>query len=158
MGRKPEYTEDIAKKICERLIEGESLRAICADDGMPNRATVFRWLDKNEEFHDQYARAREMQADGLFDEILEIADATANDWIEASKAQAETWQVNNEAIQRSRLRIEARKWMASKLKPKKYGDKLELDNNIKAPDPIASLFQQIAGKGKRLAHDDNTLD
>lgn len=96
--------------ICDRISNGESLRAICSDAGMPAASTVFLWLDEDATFSEHYARAREAQADALFDEILSIADEEKED------------------VQRSRLRVDARKWMAGKLKPKKYGDKLELEH------------------------------
>ena len=124
-GRPTSFTQKIADMICERLSDGESLRTICLGDDMPNRSTVFRWLadESRKEFRDQYARAREAQADFLADEILEIADDTARDTIVTEKNGE---QPNSEWITRSRLRVDARKWLASKLAPKKYGDKVEL--------------------------------
>jgi hypothetical protein len=90
---------------------------------MPDKATVFRWLAQNEGFRDQYARAREAQADALFDEMLDIADDGSNDWMERKREDGSTEEVlNHEHIQRSKLRIDARKWMAGKLRPKVYGD------------------------------------
>jgi len=91
---------------------------------------VFRWLASDEAFREMYARAREAQADTLFDEILDIADDARNDWMEKRSAEGEQvgWQENGEAIRRSQLRIDARKWMAGKLRPKKYGDKLDVEH------------------------------
>lgn len=114
--------------ICERLADGESLRAICRDDDMPNKATVFRWLGLHDEFSDQYARARETQADSLFDDVLEIADDARNDWMERNGDDDQGWQANGEHIQRTRLRIDARKWMAGKLRPKVYGEKSQFEH------------------------------
>lgn len=124
------FTQEQADIICNRIADGESLRAICASEGMPDKATVFRWLAANEAFRDQYARAREVQADTLFDDILEIADDARNDWMEANGKDDAGWRSNGEHINRSRLRLEARKWMASKLLPKVYGDKLDLSGNV----------------------------
>jgi hypothetical protein len=70
----------IVEKICERLVNGESLRAICADPAMPARATVFRWLARNQEFRRSYALARQCQAEDLADEILKIADDSSRDY------------------------------------------------------------------------------
>lgn len=124
-GKRPlEFKQSVADIICDRLADGESLRAICEDDNMPNRSTVFKWLGKIETFADQYARAREAQADAVFDEILSIADDGRNDWME--KLDDAGYRENGEALRRSQLRIDARKWMAGKLRPKKYGDKLAL--------------------------------
>ncbi|ANH05030.1 hypothetical protein [Shinella sp. HZN7] len=137
------YTDEIANTICERIADGESLRSICDDKGMPSRSAVFRWLSGNEDFRDQYARAREVQADAIFDDILTIADDGTNDWMEKKNAEGETigWMENGEAIRRSQLRIDARKWMAAKLRPKKYGDKIDLTHA--GPDGAPVVFQNI---------------
>jgi hypothetical protein len=82
-----------------------------------------------------YARAREEQADAIFDEVLNIADDARNDWMEKHDEDGANigWRENGEAIRRSQLRIDARKWMAGKLRPKKYGDKLELSGDSESP-------------------------
>ena len=129
IGRPTDYSQDIADLICERLADGESLRSICEGDNLPARSTVFRWLSLHPEFSDQYARAREAQADAIFDDILEIADDGRNDWMEKKDSEGENigWRENGEALRRSALRVDARKWMAGKLRPKKYSDKLDLN-------------------------------
>lgn len=126
MGRPSDYSPEIADIICERIADGVSLREICRTEAMPSKAAVFRWLAAHADFRDQYARAREAQADALADELLDIADDGDNDWMErkGEDGQSLGWRENGEAIQRSRLRVDTRKWIASKLKPKKYGDKL----------------------------------
>ncbi|CAB4121084.1 hypothetical protein UFOVP154_22 [uncultured Caudovirales phage] len=90
-------------------------------------STIFKWLNAFPEFAEQYARAREAQADTLADELTDIADDGSNDWMERKDAEGVIigWRENGEAVQRSRLRVDTRKWIASKLKPKKYGDKTE---------------------------------
>lgn len=125
------FSQELFDRICERIADGESLRAICKDDDMPNASTVCRWLaaDDGGDLCKQYARAREQQADTIFDEILDIADNAVNDWMERNGQDDAGWQANGEHIQRSRLRIDARKWMAGKLRPKVYGDKLDLTNS-----------------------------
>jgi hypothetical protein len=125
--RKSEFEQSIADAICERLADGESLRSICKDETMPATSTVFKWLVQQPTFAEQYTRAREAQADTLFDEILDIADDGANDWMEKPGRGEESrgWQENGEALRRSVLRVDARKWMAGKLRPKKYGEKLQ---------------------------------
>lgn len=126
----PEQIAAAKAKICERITDGQSLRSICKADDMPATSTVFIWLTEDAVFSEQYARAREAQADSLFDEILEIADDGRNDWMERvnSDGQSVGWQENGEALRRSQLRIDARKWMAGKLKAKKYGDKLDVEH------------------------------
>lgn len=145
-----EFSQAVFDALCERIAEGESLRSICDDADMPNKSSVFRWLGSNDELRDQYARAREAQADSLFDDILGIADDGRNDWMKRKNADGDAigWQENGEAIRRSQLRIDARKWMAGKLRPKKYGDKLDVDHSVTGP--LADLLGRIASNGARL--------
>lgn len=133
-GRPSIYSEEIVDAICERLADGRSLRSICLDDDMPGQTTVFRWLaeEGKESFRQKYARARETQADAIFDECLDIADNAANDWMERQGENSEGWELNGEHVQRTRLRLDTRKWMAGKLAPKKYGDKLDLTTDGKS--------------------------
>lgn len=125
MARPSIYSQELADTICKRLAEGESLRSICRDDAMPTKSTVCKWLFDSDKraFADQYARAREVQAELMAEEIVEISDDTSRDDI----VDPLTLQVkpNNEWLARSRLRVDARKWVASKLLPKKYGDRVQ---------------------------------
>lgn len=118
MPRPLEFNEAVADAICERLADGESLRSICSDSEMPAKSTVFKWLGLVPAFADQYARARETQADSLADDIVDIAD--------------------NKALEPNdkRVRIDARKWLAGKLRPKAYGDKVALVGGGKDDAPI----------------------
>jgi hypothetical protein len=136
------YSEAIAASICERIADGESLRAICKDEGMPAKSSVFKWLIEHKEFSDQYARARETQADTIFDEILDIADDGTNDWMVKNTADGEAigWRENGEALRRSALRVDARKWMAGKLRPKKYGDKVQ-HTGADGEGPVSVVIQ-----------------
>ena len=95
---------------------------------MPDRSTVFRWLAEKKEFYDQYARAREVQAEILADEIVEIADDSTNDFMEVQRGKGVVTVCDQENINRSRLRVDSRKWVASKLLPKKYGDKQTVEH------------------------------
>lgn len=125
-GRPSTYSADIAGRICDRLSAGETLREICRDDAIPAQSTVYLWLRTQAEFSEQYARAREVQADTWADEIVEIADNGSNDWVARNHGEDDDgWRVNGEHIQRSRLRVDARKWLMAKAAPKKYGDKIE---------------------------------
>jgi hypothetical protein len=149
------YTDEMADKICDGLAEGRSLRSICCDPEMPAQSTVFRWLADPDRatFREQYARAREAQADALFDEMLDIADDGSNDWMERKRQDGSTEEVlNHEHIQRSKLRVDARKWMASKLNARVYGDKLDLTSGN---EPLRNLDDEtldakIAAKMKAL--------
>jgi hypothetical protein len=100
-GRPSDYGVEIGETICMRLVNGESLRAICTDPAMPARATVFRWLISNKEFRHSYVLARECQAEDLTDEIREIID--------------------REHVVRSRLRISSRIRGLARMAPRKYG-------------------------------------
>jgi len=117
VGRPSDFTQEMADEICERLAEGESLRTICLEDTLPDRTTVRRWLKANEEFRLQYAHARECQAETYAEKIVDDA-MTASD------------------AQIGRLRMDAMKWAASKLAPKKYGDKVALTGGGEGDEPI----------------------
>ncbi len=128
-GRPSLYTDKLVARICRRLAEGESLRGICADKAMPAISTVMGWLfdGNHNEFSEQYARAREAQAEIRADEIVDIADDASGDFTADKDGKPVA---NSEHIQRSRLRVDARKWIAAKLLPKRYGDKLDLGGTV----------------------------
>lgn len=152
MAGKTTFTQEMADIICERIADGESLRAICADAAMPSTSTVCKWLAAEPTFSEQYARARELQADALFDEILDIADDGKNDWMERQNADGENigWRENGEALRRSQLRVDARKWMAGKLQAKKYGDKIDLNHSgsigSMSEDQVNARLAELLGK------------
>src|SRR5277367_587457 len=110
IGRPSLFTTELGDEICNRIADGESLRAICAEVEMPDKATVFRWLsaEGNKDFRNQYIRAREAQADSLVDDILLIADDARNDWMKRNGENATGYQENGEVLRRSALRIDAR--------------------------------------------------
>lgn len=121
-GRPTTYTEELGKEICHTIANSsKSLRTISIEFNVPLR-TLLDWLSVNKEFSQQYAQAKEQQADFLAEEMLEIADETSDDTIYTDKGPIE----NREWINRSRLRVDTRKWIASKLKPKKYADRVDL--------------------------------
>lgn len=123
-GRPSTYSQETATEICALIASGKSLRAVCEAKDMPGLRTVFGWLADHPEFSHQYARAREAQADSLADEMLDIADDKSLD--------------PNDR----RVRLDTRKWLASKLRPKKYGEKLELSGDKE--NPLAVVHE--AGK------------
>ena len=124
------YTKDLAARICAEMATGKSLRSVCAEDGMPAESTVRLWaVEDRDGFAAHYARAREAQMEALGEDILEIADDTRGDF----KKNADGVEVvDSEAIQRSKLRVDARKWLMSKIAPKRYGDRV--DATIGNPD------------------------
>jgi hypothetical protein len=160
-GRPSAYSQQIADEICRRLAGGESLRAICRDEGIPDESTVRLWaLDDREGFAAQYARAREVQFLAIADELLEIADDGSNDWMQRTgKGKSGGWELNGEHIQRSRVRIDTRKWILSKMLRKIYGDKAEVavtganggpvqSLTVSTTDPIeaARTYQKVMGE------------
>jgi hypothetical protein len=124
MGRSSSFTPEIADAICRRLAEGEPLRAICRDEGMPDRETVRRWLDADETFRGQYAQAREQGLDALAEQCLEISDDERHDWVMTKKGML----TDEVAIGRARLQVDTRKWLLAKMAPKKYGDRIDVGN------------------------------
>ena len=115
--------------ICQRLAEGESLRAICRDSGMPKAPTVILWVNTNSEFAEQYARAREIGYLRLADEIVDIADEVSFEPVQGLDGETKEVRVDSTAVARNRLRVDTRKWMLSKMLPKIYGDKLDLNHS-----------------------------
>lgn len=91
------------------------------------------WLRKHPEFVNQYTRAKEESADAMAEDVLDIADDASNDWMEANDGENLAFKLNGEHIQRSRLRIETRKWLMAKMKPKKYGDRQILSGDETSP-------------------------
>lgn len=124
-GRPSDYTDEIAEEICELIATTpRGLDFICnTHDDLPSARTVARWLAAHESFRQRYVRARERQADLIFDECLEIADDGTNDTKLVGAEGDEREAQNSEWISRSKLRVDTRMRMAGKLNPKKYGDK-----------------------------------
>ena len=135
MGRPSSFTQHIADIICVRISEGESLKSITLDEEMPDRATVYRWLAADPAFCDMYTRAREDQADTLADEILAIADEQPEIIPVVDKRTGELIEhkLDGAFLQWQRNRIDTRKWIAMKLKPRKYGDRQILAGDSEAP-------------------------
>lgn len=137
-GRPSKYTMELAETICEQIALGNSLRAVCKQDGMPAMASVFKWLREHDDFSEQYARACEERTEAMAEDILDIADDGTNDYIEIERSDGSTYEtINREVLQRSRLRVDTRKWLMSKMKPKKYGERIDMTTNGKdLPAPI----------------------
>lgn len=121
-GRPSKYTETLAAEFCQRLANGRTVRSICSDDDMPAAPTVYEWLNKYDFFSKLYARAKEIHADAIADECFKIADTADADTAFDEYGNPKP---NHEYIQRSKLRIDTRKWYLAKIMPKKYGDKVE---------------------------------
>jgi hypothetical protein len=141
-GRPSEFTQAMADAICEQLIDGESLRSICKRNGMPVVSTVCKWLNQQPEFAKQYARARELQADTLADEILHISNTPKKGKQRTTKPTG-VEVTERDMIEHRRLQVDARKWYASKLAPRKYGEFVKAEVTA-----TLSLAQIIEAAGK----------
>ena len=143
MGAPPKlFDQEMADEILERIAGSSlSLANILAEkEEWPKITTFFKWLNSNETFAKDYARAKECQAEYMAEEILEIADDGRNDYMTITKGDNEYNVEDKEVTNRSRLRVDARKWLASKLLPKKFGDKLDLDHTS-----LGKEIKQITG-------------
>ena len=128
-GRPSKYSPDLAAEICAQIAEGSHLAKVCRGDGMPVLRTVYNWLQEREDFAAAYDRARQVRADTWEGEIAEIADDTSQDYVDKVKPDGETYRAfDAEHVQRSKLRIDARKWLMAKAAPKKYGEHLSVDS------------------------------
>ncbi len=110
------YSHDLALEICAHLASGKSLKSFCAKVGKPSRDTVYKWLFERQDFADLYARARGAQADTLADEVIHIGMTTSQ-----------------KTAHRDRVRMDAFKWAAAKLAPRKYGDKQQIEHKGSVP-------------------------
>lgn len=106
---------------------------------MPSQSMVFRWLQSNQSFREQYALAREVQADSWADDIIEIADDSSGDTIVDPESGNERF--NSEYAARSRIRVDTRKWLMARMAPKKYGDKITQEHT--GPGGGAVTFQTV---------------
>lgn len=143
-----EFSHDLFDSICERIADGESVRAICRDEDMPALSTVFKWLSDKPGLAEQYTRACEVRQAHLFDQIIEIADTpvlgekrkTTENGVEV---------VEGDMIEHRRLQIDARKWALGKMNPKKYGDKVGIDHS-NTDGTLAGLFASISDAGRTI--------
>lgn len=146
-GRPTDYTEEVGNRICELLAQGKSLNSICKASDMPDDSTVYRWLLATHNtdldgFRDNYAQAREIQYQRMADEILDIADDGRNDYVLDNSEEGDLCRVNPEAIGRSRLRVDTRKWFMSKVLPK-FKDKQEDAPKSDMADVISKLIDKL---------------
>lgn len=144
IGRPSKYRESIARAICIRLMLGQSLNEICKLDKYPSKPAVFRWLHQHDSFRNQYRYAREVQQEHHLDEMLEIADDGSNDWMERTGKDGESigWSINGEHVQRSKLRIDTRKWIMERMAAKTYGNKQQIDHTSSDKSFSASASQE----------------
>lgn len=162
-GRPTVYSIELVDEICEHIATSEvGLHILCKELNYPSVTTLMRWLAEpdKEYFREQYARARELQAEFMKDQILNIADDTTNDTIQIQIRDkkgdviSEKDIENTEWTNRSRLRVEARKWLMSKLAPKKYGDKMDIEHS----GEIKGVQVQVITSGVPIAKSEKEVD
>lgn len=143
MAAHAKLTKKLAQELCAEIAEGRSLRSICAREDMPAKSSVFNWLadESNEWFREMYELARQFQADGWADEVIDIADESSGDYVEVDGRLV----FNAEAVARARLRIDARKWHAGKIRPSKYGDKTQHEHSGKDGAPLVPVLNVSVG-------------
>lgn len=136
-GRPTDYNLEIAKEICDKIASCSiGMKKLCAShEHWPHLDTFYMWLRRHKEFAELYARAKIDQVSALVDEIIEISDDSTHDTIVKQDHDGNDYEVcNSEFINRSRLRVDTRKWIAAKLVPRLYGDNVaarELAEDIK---------------------------
>ena len=146
---KVRYNGEIAARLCERIATTpQPLAAICEDPDMPGIATVFRWLRDHPDFREMYVIAKQEQVEILMDECFEIVDDTSNDLIVTADGRKIP---NPVAVQRAKLRVNYRKWIASKLLPRKYGNNAQLDAAAPPPPPPPEEGGYVLTKERLLA-------
>ena len=122
VGRPTDYTPELAAQICLHISRGDSLRSFCRAPDAPDASTIYDWIHRHSEFAKQYARARETQAEHWADELVDLADKA-------------------EDAQLARLQIDTRKWVASKLLPKKYGERQQIEHSSDPDKPLTVLVR-----------------
>lgn len=140
MAYSDEDKKEIWESILAELMTGRSLRSILRDPGMPNRDTVYRWIVFDKDKSDQYARATEIRADEIFDELINISDDSGDDIITLDNGKDV---INHKVILRDRLRIDTRKWILARMNPKKYGDRIEVDQRNITKEVPTFIFKKL---------------
>jgi len=136
MSKAIEFSQELFNEICDKIAVSNNglVKILGSDERYPSHPIFYSWIKINEENISRYACAREAQADFLVDEILEISDDTSQDTITISNGEYDKEVENREWINRSKLKVDSRKWIASKFRPTKYGDKLDIDHKTNGKD------------------------
>lgn len=161
VGRPTKYSPALASKICAHIAEGKSMRKISKLAGMPTTAAMFKWMGEFPEFMEQYDRAKQEQAEHFAEEIVEIADdGVMTELIidgvpVVDPDTGEPYKIpTSVGVQHARLRVDSRKWIASKLRPKRYGEKVTTEHQAldKKGEPtnwtVEFINSDLANEGK----------
>lgn len=141
MGRPSDYTDKLAREICTRISAGESMRSVCLDEAMPSMESVWKWIREKPEFLEQYTRATDERTETQQEMLIEMGDRAIAHAEEADPKAA------GAVVQAYKLKADNLKWSMSKMKPKKYGDKLDLTSGgEKLPQPIINVHRDDRNK------------
>jgi hypothetical protein len=124
----------LAEAVFEGMRSGLSAHKACLKIGLP-QSTLARWLDDDVTLAEEYTRAREDLIELIASEIMELSDMDVGEQPDGRKDWA--------AVQKHKLQVDSRKWLLSKLAPKKYGDKLELTGDPDRPLAIQKIERVV---------------
>ena len=158
-GRPSKFSQEIADLVCERMAKGETLRSVCReiqkeDPGFPDCTTIRSWaLNDINGFYQQYAQAREMGLDAMAEDLLDYA-ATPSENAETIIRPSGVQITRKDAIDRSRLVVDTKKWYLSKIAPKKWGEQMrmyvERDKKAKemTEEELLAALEKVRSKKK----------
>lgn len=144
---RPKLTPELEEELLELLASGMTLNQVCEDKRFPTDSAIRKKVLADQAFGQKYVRARETGYLRMADELIEIVDDGRNDWMTIKKGGTEVEVVNREAVERSKLRFQARQWLLSKALPKVFGDKLDVNAKHEAGDSFRALWMAL-GKGE----------
>lgn len=151
IGRPSLYSQKMADEICKRITEGLSLRKVCLAPDMPSIGTVCRWLSEGDKksFQEQYARACEIRTDVMAEELMDLHEKA---WVPVEIEGVPlvidgkpVMTINQSSAAAVRLEADNKKWLMAKMKPKKYGDKVDLNHGGQVDNPVRALYEQLSG-------------
>lgn len=155
MGRPTKYTPEMAKQICELRADGKSLRQVCREVEI-HISSIYEWRSKHPEFSEQYAQASIQGWESIAEDLLDISDNSTNDWMESNNPDNPGYKYNGDAAARSRLRVDTRKWLLSKMVPKMYGDKVTQDITTDGTIHVKSTVRSVSSKSGEEDDDDRS--
>jgi hypothetical protein len=138
--------ESIVTSICDKVIEDKISFNQAVKDSDISLVSFYKWISKNDDLQTLYKYARDVRSDVLFEEIIEIADTTEEGTVVETDDHGRTKEKTGDMTQHRRLKIDARKWAVSKMSPKKYGDKLEIEQTNKGVIQYQNVSKQFPKK------------
>lgn len=141
-GRPSKFDKALCLDICDDIASGKSLRQACEERGIATSTAMGWFLDDQDGVFAHYARARKLQAEKMFDELLDIADDATNDYMEVHDPEGKVigYKENGEWTRRSQLRTDIRKWILARMDSKRYGDKVQNEHSGADGGPVTVNF------------------